>query len=288
MFVIIKFYKMAKKISLFITLLFLTTITFAQKKEKIKGSKIVTVSVKEINSFENIEVGDNFEVLLVKGTQPSIEIEADDNLHDIINFEVSGNTLRVNALKDASSFKKFTVRINYSETLKLIIARNETTIKALADLELENITIKNYDDSKSFLNVKSNYFSLILDDKSEAEINVKAENTTLELSKSCELKALVASPVVKIDMYQKSKALIEGNSANAKIRLDNSSNLVAQKFVIGNLEIDTENYSKCEVNASSAIQISAAGKSQIELFGEPKITIEKFTNNTTLYKKEKK
>lgn len=288
MFVMIKFYKMTKKISLLITLLFLTNFSFAQKKEKIKGSKIVTISIKEINSFENIEVGDNFEVLLVKGNQPSLEIEADDNLHDIINFEVSGNTLRINALKEASAFKKFTLRINYSETLKLIIARNESNIKALADLELENITIKNYDDSKSFLNVKSNYFSLILDDKSEAEINVKAEKTNLELSKSSELKALVASPEVKIDMYQKSEATIEGNTANAKIRLDNTSNLVAQKFVVGNLEIDTENYAKCEVNVSSTIQISSAGKSQIELFGEPKITIEKFTNNATLYKKEKK
>lgn len=273
---------------LFVTLLLVTNVSLAQKKEKIKGSKIVTVALKEINSFENIEVSDNFEVLLVKGTQPSLEIEADDNLHDIINFEVSGNTLRVNALKDASGFKKFTVRINYSDNLKLIIARNETTIKALADLELENITIKNYDNSKSFVNVKSDYFSLILDDKSEAEINVKSENTTLELSKSSELKALVASPEVKIDMYQKSEATIEGNTANAKIRLDNTSNLVAQKFVIGNLELDTENYSKCEVNVSSTIQITAAGKSQIELFGEPKIIIEKFANNATLYKKEKK
>jgi len=188
---------------LFVTLLFVTNISLAQKKEKIKGSKIVTVAIKDLNSFENIEVSDNFEVLLVKGTIPSLEIEADDNLHDIINFEVSGNTLRVNALKEASSFKKFTIRINYSDNLKLIIARNEATIKALADLELENITIKNYDNSKSFVNVKSDNFSLILDDKSSAEINVKSENTTLELSKSSEILALVVSPVFKIDMYQK-------------------------------------------------------------------------------------
>ena len=270
------------------TFLLVTTFAFSQKKEKVKGSKIVTTEIKKIETFEAIEVLDNIEVFLVKGTECGLEIEADDNLHDIINFEVAGNTLRINALKDASSFKKFTIRINYSENLKLIIARNETTIKALADLELDNITIKNYDDSKSFLNVKSNYFSLILDDKSEAEINVKSENTTLELSKNSELKALVASPEVKIDMYQKSEATIEGNTANAKIRLDNTSNLVAQKFIIGKLELDTENYSKCEVNVSSSIQITAAGKSQIELFGEPKITIEKFTNNATLYKKEKK
>ncbi|WP_288982810.1 DUF2807 domain-containing protein [uncultured Flavobacterium sp.] len=278
---------MFKKIPFLLVALLVTSFSLAQKKEKIKGSKIVTVAIKEIKSFENIEVGDNFEVLLVKGDKPSLEIEADDNLHDIINFEVTGNTLRVTSLKEASGVKKFAIRINYSDSLKLITARNEVEIKALADLELDNITIKNYDNSKSFLNVKSKYFALVLDDKAEAEINVKAESTNLELSKSSELKALVASPEVKIDMYQKSKATIEGNAANAKIRLDNSSNLLAQKFVIGDLELDTESYAKCEVNVSKEITIEAAGKSEIELFGEQKITIEKFTNNTTLYKKEK-
>ncbi len=278
---------MFKNIPFLLVALLVTTFSLAQKKEKIKGSKIVTVAIKELKSFENIEVGDNFEVLLVKGDKPSLEIEADDNLHDIINFEVTGNTLRVTSLKEASGVKKFAIRINYSDSLKLITARNEVEIKALADLELDNITIKNYDNSKSFLNVKSKYFALVLDDKAEAEINVKAESTNLELSKSSELKALVASPEVKIDMYQKSKATIEGNAANAKIRLDNSSNLLAQKFVIGDLELDTESYAKCEVNVSKEITIEAAGKSEIELFGEQKISIEKFTNNTTLYKKEK-
>ncbi|HLO73585.1 MAG TPA: DUF2807 domain-containing protein [Flavobacterium sp.] len=278
---------MFKNIPFLLVALLVTMFSLAQKKEKIKGSKIVTVAIKELKSFENIEVGDNFEVLLVKGDKPSLEIEADDNLHDIINFEVTGNTLRVTSLKEASGVKKFAIRINYSDSLKLITARNEVEIKALADLELDNITIKNYDNSKSFLNVKSKYFALVLDDKAEAEINVKAESTNLELSKSSELKALVASPEVKIDMYQKSKATIEGNAANAKIRLDNSSNLLAQKFVIGDLELDTESYAKCEVNVSKEITIEAAGKSEIELFGEQKISIEKFTNNTTLYKKEK-
>ena len=287
MFVIIKFYKMAKKISFLITLLFLTTFSFAQKKEKIKGSKIVTVALKEINSFENIEVSDNFEVLLVKGNQPSLEIEADDNLHDIINFEVAGNTLRINALKDASSFKKFTVRINYSENLKLIIARNETTIKALADLELDNITIKNYDDSKSFLNVKSNYFSLILDDKSEAEINLKAETFTLELSKNTSLKALIAATEGKIDMYQKSKAAIEGTSKTVKMRLDNNANLIAPKFTINTADINAEHYSTCKLNVTNEITIEASGKSEIELLGDAKINLKSFINNAILSKKEK-
>ena len=80
---------MRNKISYLLVALIVTSLSFSQKKEKIKGSKIVTIAIKEINNFDNIEVGDNFEVLLVKGTKPSIEIETDDNLHEIINYEVS-------------------------------------------------------------------------------------------------------------------------------------------------------------------------------------------------------
>ena len=278
---------MTKKISFLFTLLFLATIAVAQKKEKIKGSKIVTVSVKEIPAFENIEINDNFEVFLVKGEKASLEIEADDNLHEIINYEVAGGTLRVSSLREATGAKKFALRINYTSDLKLITAKNESSVKALADLELENITIKNYDNSRSFLNVKAHYFALILNDKSEAEINVKADNTSIELSKSAELKALITSPELKLDMYQKSQATIEGNANNAKIRIDNSSSLTAKKLTITTLDLSAESYAKCFVNVTNTLTLSASGKTEIELLGEPKIQINKFINNTTLSKKEK-
>jgi hypothetical protein len=287
MFVTSNHHKMTKKIALLFAFLFLATISVAQKKEKVKGSKIVTVSIKEIPSFENIEINDNFEVFLVKSEKPSLEIEADDNLHDIINYEVSGGTLKVSSLREAFGMKKFAIRINYTSELKLITAKNESSIKALADLELDNITIKNYDYSKSFLNVKSNYFGLVLNDKSEAEINAKADNTSIELSKNAELKALIISAELKLDMYQKSQAEIEGNVNIAKLRLDNYISLTAKKLVIASLDVVTESFSKCSLNVTNSLTLNASGKSEIELYGEPKISINKFTNNTTLYKKEK-
>lgn len=278
---------MSKKIALLLVALVVTSLSFGQKKEKIKGSKIVTVAIKEIANFETIEVGDNFEIFLVKGDKPSIEIEADDNLHEIINYEVSGNALKINALKEPTAYKKFAIRINYSNDLQLITARNDVEIKALAAIELEKIIVKNYHNSKSFLNVKSNYFALMLDDKAEAEINVKSESTNLELSKNSRLKALIASTECKIDMYQKSTALIEGTATNAKMRLDNSSQLTAPKLVLGTVELEADGSAKCEINSSIAIAIASAGKSEIELWGEPKITIKKFTNNATLQKRGK-
>ena len=281
------FEKMTKKISFLLTLLLFTSLVVAQKKEKIKGSKIVTVSVKEIPVFENIEINDNFEVFLVKSEKPSFEIEADDNLHDIISYEVIAGTLKVTSLREVTGEKKFAIRINYTSELKLITAKNESSIHALADLELDNITIKNYDNSRAFLNVKANYFALILNDKAEAEINIKADNTSIELSKNADLKALLTSKELKLDMYQKSQATIEGNVNNAKIRLDNDIVLTAKKLVIADLELTIENYAKCYINVTDELALIASGKSEIELLGNSKIEISKFTNNATLYKKDK-
>ena len=50
---------------------------------------------------------------LIKADSASLEIEADDNLHDVINYTVLGNTLRINSLKDVYGEKKFSIRINY-------------------------------------------------------------------------------------------------------------------------------------------------------------------------------
>ena len=276
-----------KQIAFLLLVAFTTTVTLAQKKDKIKGSKIITHTIKEVEPFENIEIEDNVEIYLVKADSPSIEVEADDNLHDVVNFAVTGNTLRITTLKTVSSAKKFELRVNYAAELKLITVKNEAKLHALNALQLDTITIKNFDNSISYLNVNSNAFTLILEDKSEAEINVKAQNTTLQLSKSAELKALVASPEVTIDLYEKAEAKIEGDATHAKIRLDNNANLTASKFSVGSIDLTVENYAKCEVNAVTDIAISASGKTQVELYGEPKIEIRKFTNTTTLYKKEK-
>jgi hypothetical protein len=274
-----------KKALLLVALLFTSSIILAQVKEKIKGSKIITHAIHELESFENIEVEDNLEVYLVKGDKPSIEIEADDNLHDAISYNVMGNTLRITSQKDVVSAKKFSVRINYVDNLKLVIAKNETKIFALNDLQLESITIKNYGKSSSFLNVKATDFTLILNDKSKAEINIKAQNTVFEISKNAELKSLLTTNEFKLDMYEKSEAQIEGDVVNGKFRLDNNANLTGKKMTCKTLEIISEHYAKSNVNVVNEITIESSGKSEIELYGEPKIIMKKFSDNAILLKK---
>lgn len=265
--------------------LLIAATSFAQKKEKIKGSKTVTVTQKQVESFDGLEIEDNIEVFLIKGSSPAIEIEADDNLHDIINYEMTGSTLRITTTKNVTGHKRLSMRVTYTDNLTKVIARHEVILNALMDLELENITVSNFDYSKSFLNVKSANFSLVMNDKSKAEINLKAENTTLELNKNADLKALISSPQVKIDMYQKSDATIEGDADKVMLRLDNNASLTAKKFTAKNIDLLAESYSKCSVMAAEAIIIAATGKAEIQLLGSPIIEMKNFADNAVLSKK---
>ncbi|RYY32699.1 MAG: DUF2807 domain-containing protein [Sphingobacteriaceae bacterium] len=274
-----------KKYYILLFVIMLSTAAIAQKKGKIKGSKTVTVEQKEVEPFENLEVEDNLQVFLVKGGTQGLEIEADDNLHEVIKYEVSGNTLRLYTLKDITGHKMLSVRVTYTGSLKTVSVKHEVTLNALADLELENIAIKNFDYSKSYLNVKSGSFSLALNDKSKAEINVRSENTELELSKNADLKALIASTNVRLDMYQKTTAVLEGDAANFKLRLDNNSTFTGKKFTAKNMELTAEGYTVCSIMATETLSISANGKTEIQLLGTPKIDMKNFADSAVLYKK---
>ncbi|QYJ68388.1 GIN domain-containing protein [Flavobacterium litorale] len=264
----------------------ITTVVTAQKKEKIKGSKTVSVTQKEVSSFDSIEIEDNIEVFLIKGDTEGLEVDADDNLHEIIKAESYGSTLRITTTKRVASAKKLSVRVTYTDKLTSVIAKHEVVLNAISGLELSNITIKNLDYSESYLNVKSKNFSLIMDDKTKAEINVQSDSSTVILSKNAKLKALIATQSAALDLYQKSNATIEGDAAKAHIRLDNNAELESRNFTVKDMTILAEGYSNCNILATETINISANGKAEIRLYGTPKINVAAFTENATLYKKE--
>jgi len=273
-----------KKIIILIFLL-LSAMTFSQKKEKVKGSKIVKLEQKQVENFESIEVEDNLEVFLVKGNDCGLELEADDNLIEFIDYKLTGKNLRISTSRDISSFKKLSIRVTYTDKLNMVIAKNETNVTALSDVTLDDVTFKSYDYSKLFLNAKTKNFTLMANDKSKVELNLNSDKTAIDLSKNATVKALIFSREMRFDMYQKSTADIEGDVIDLKLRLDDNTDFIAKKLSVTNAFVETTAYSKTTINISNIATIDASGKSEIELFGEPKIEIKRFTDSAILSKK---
>lgn len=266
--------------------LFLTAITFAQKREKIKGSKIVKLEQKQVGDFESLEVEDNLEIFLIKGNECGIEIEADDNLIESVEYKLTGKNLRISTSRDISSFKKLSVRVTYNDKFNMLIAKDETNVTALSDVVLDNITFKSYDYAKLFLNAKTKNFTLMANDKSKTELNLKSEKTAIDLSKSAYIKALISSGEMKFDMYQKSTAEIEGDVLDLKLRLDNNTDFTGKKLTAKNALVETAGYANTSINISNIATIDASGNSEIELYGEPvKIEMKHLKDSAILRKK---
>ncbi len=275
---------MKKHIILF-TLFFITSITFAQKKDKIKGSKIVTIEQKQIENFTGLEVTDNIQVMLTDGNECALEIEADDNLHDAIAISFSGSTLRLSTLKNIIGFKKLIVRLTYTANFKLVVAKNEAQVTSLTAIENNEISFRSYDYAKLFLNANTSNFSLECDDKSEVDLNLKAQKVTLIVSKNAKLKAIIKSKEMIFDMYQKGEATIEGDVVDVKLLLNNNATFIGKNLTVQNIDITTEGATSASVNATKTAIIDASGKSEIQLYGDQKIEMRRFLESAVLMKK---
>ncbi|WP_239455632.1 GIN domain-containing protein [Flavobacterium ginsenosidimutans] len=276
-----------KKSTALLLLLFVTAFTFAQKREKIKGSKIVTTSVKEVGSFDALEVDDNLEVYLEQGEKNEIKIEADDNLHDIIGMDLREKTLRLYTNKESTIFKKLAVKVTYTKSLNKVITKNEAVVYAIQELQLDDITMNALDFSKLYLNVNSKKFTLIADDKSKTELNLKAEEGNLQLSKNAIVKTLVSAIKFKCDLYQKASAAVEGIAEKATIRLDNNSTFTGVKFTLKDANVTAESNAVGSIFAETTLSLAVGDKAEISLFGSPAIQLTRFSEEAKLFKKVK-
>jgi hypothetical protein len=271
-----------------IAIVLFSTFAFSQQKEKVKGSKIVTVVQKEVSEFETLEVDDNLEIFLIKGDKSSIEIEADDNVQEFVEFTSKANTLHLFTSRQITGTKKLSVRVTFTDDFNLVIAKDDTNITSLAELTAANFTFKIHDNAKLYANANVKNFTLMMDDKSKAELNLKSEDATVEMSKNAQLKALISSTQMKFDMYQKTKAVIEGDVINFKLRLDNDADFTGQKLTSKNTDLLTEGFAECTINVAARLVIDAKGKSETRLYGAQKIEVKNLLDSAVLSKKPTK
>lgn len=274
-----------KKIAFLLVAIFISTLAFSQKKEKVKGSKIVTIEQKEVESFTALEIQDNLEVFLIKGDKCGLELEADDNLHDAIDIKYNGGTLILSSAKQILGYKKFTIRVIYTDDFKLAEAKNDAIIQGPEEINLEEVTFKSYENAKMYLNTNAKALTIVGNDKSEIQLNAKSEAVKIELSKNAQMKALISATEMKFDMYQKSRASIEGDVIDLKLRLDNNTTFVGKNLASKNCELIAEGYTNATVMVETSLNLNASGSCEVYLYGDPKIEMKQFADNASLQKK---
>ena len=255
-------------------------------QEKIKGNRDVTIKQTYIDDFDTIVVDDDFSIEIVYNSKPSVSIEADDNLHDIIQFDVIDGVLKFSKTMRITSKKRLNITVNYGDALQHIETHGDGEIRSLTSMELNDASLVTADDSRAYLNIRSKSLNFISSGKSKTRLNLTADSTKIELSDNSKLEALINSRVANFDMYQRSDAAIEGAANNSIIRLSSSTNFNGPKFDVSTINAILEDNSDLIIEAKEKIQLSVSGDSEVYLYGSPAITIAKFEDTAKLQKKK--
>lgn len=276
---------MNKKLTLFLLTILISFSGFSQKKAKIKGNRNVTNIITEIDSFDRLVVGESFEIKLTQGLTPSVEINADDNLHDVIEFAVQGGSLKFSTNKRIAAHKKLEIIVTVPETLNTIELKDDAEISDLSAIKVNDITLITKGSSKALLTMRANLFKLVSGDKADSKLNITADNATLELSENSDTEALINAPKIEIDMYQNTFAKIEGDTGELELRLDNSSKFRGSKLTAKNCLLTIETKANAEVEVTKSLIIEASGSSETAIYGDPKIDLKTFQDDAVLRKK---
>ena len=279
---------MIKKALIAVVLCLLFTTTYAQNTEKIKGDRNVTISEANINSFNRIVVGERFKIDLIEGEQASVFIETDENLHDVISFNVADSTLYFKTTKRITTFKKMSIKVTFTKTLKQIETKEDAEVSSLTSINLDDIVLVHSGNSKSYLNIKTSKFKLINNEKAKAKLNVTTKLATLELNENSKAEALIQADSMEVDLYQRSEAKIEGDVDHLEVRADNSSSFIGRNFTANRASVNCDLNSDVYVKVIDELFIEARGNSEIYIYDTPKITIKAFEGASKLHKKELK
>lgn len=261
--------------------------TNAQNPDKIKGNRLVSIINTEIDAFHTIALNEDFEIDLIYNKIPSVEVETDENLHEVIDFIVKDSILYFNKLKKITSKKRLNIKVSYDDFLQHIEATDNAKVNGLTPLDLFYGSIKTSGSAKVALTIKTNTFNFESSDKAKTKLNITADTCFVSMRGIGKLEALINAPSVNAALYERTNATIEGNCNTGTIELDNNAQFEGKNFTINSCKVIANISSDAYLEVVKDITIDATGTSSIYLYQNPKITINSMTDTTKLQKKVK-
>lgn len=276
---------MKTKLHLLILTFIITASGFSQSSEKIKGSRNVTNQTTETDAFNRIVIGDDFKINIKQGELYSVEVNTDDNLHDVIEFNVLEGSLNFKTNKKITSSKKMEITIIYRDSLNIIELKEDAELTGSSTIKAKDLILRAKESTKAFLTIEAEKFQYLGAGKTKAELNITAKSTVLNLSDNTSIKALINSKSINIDMLQRANARLEGNTEKLTVNIDNSCTLKAEKLTTKTCNLITEGRANAHIEATKDLIIEASGTTETYIYASPKIELNKFEDNAIIRKK---
>lgn len=277
--------KMKKLVFLLMLFNVATLSLWAQKKDKIKGNRIVSKIINEIPSFKTINLDENFQIELLYSSSPEVIIETDENLHDIIEIVVNDSVLSFNFLKKITSKKKLHIQVNYTDALTKLVAQDNSTINVISTIKASNFHIIANGSSKITSNLNTNEFVLEGKDRSKIKLDLNSKIVNLKLQNNSKLDAVINNDSTYVNLQQRSNASIDGNTESISVTTDNYASFMGKNYTAKSVYATANIASTITSEVLEDITIDASGNSAINIYGNPEITVKHLLDTSKIQKK---
>lgn len=275
---------MKNQVLILLSVLFFMQLGVAQKKDKIKGNRILAEVSDDLPPFDAIELQDDIEVVLKKSINEGYVIIADDNLIDIIRFDVIEGTLIISTDLQVTTKKALEISINFVE-LKSIIVKSG---KLIVDDEISTdiLYVNTFGNSDLILKADTFKLNLAMENSSKADLKVDADSLNIFQRDKSSAFIYAMSGAHNIELRDNADLSMEGSTADMEIEAYGHSKLKAPKLEASIINLKVDEDAVARIQANRKLNLNASGDTKIYLYGDPEIVISQFINTPQLIKKE--
>ena len=255
---------------------------FSQRKPRIKGNRSVVSVEKSLPSFTHLILSEEFELHLQQGSEPAVRIEADDNLIDILRFEVEGDTLRIDSFYRITASKKLGLTLVYSELESIRVeagrlAGEEPLVTDRLDLLITR-------GGKAELNIRAALLDLKMEQNTSADLRVEADSLHAVFQGFTDTRIYTSGGSIDLSMTDQASLDLEGVSPNLTASLTDNTRLKAAGLRADAVTVFLNTSANARIQALSEVAYEGRGSARLFVYGQPAIRILGMFDRSELHK----
>ena len=214
-------------------LLFLFVGTTSCFIDGVKGDgNVITKNRKISDDFSRVEVSRGLDLYLTKSKNVSLEVEADENLHELIETEVRDGVLRITSSKNiwSASAKKIHLHVDHL---------NGISVNSGAEVNTRNT-------------FESDELRLSISSGASAEMELDVADLSCDISSGADIE-------------------LSGQAENFNVSSSSGSNVKAYALEARNCNADASSGSDIKLTATETIEARATSGADIKYKGSPRV-----------------
>jgi hypothetical protein len=270
------------RLGLLIFALLVCSLGYGQRKPKIKGNRSVTTVNKPLKAFSHLQVTDDLEVVLEPGNEEAVQIEADDNLIDILRFEQDGDTLKISSFYTITGSKELNITLTYQNLKTLRVERGG--VVAEQSIEAGAFDIRLSEGATAILAVRASEVRLQMEGNASSELNIVSDSLVARFADQSRTFIYSSEGTMDFSLSGRAVVTLEGTGASLTLSMTDNAALKAAGMQVGGITAFLNANAQAQLYALENLAFEGRDKSKLFVYGEPKIEVLGFYDTAQLHK----